>query len=117
MPVPRIVFDEDADHLAVADVDVVRPLDARVDAELVEAVRQGQRHQFDEAELLDDGQERRREDVREGEALLRAADPGVAALSAAGGLPLGPDDVVVAVLGPLGVVVGRGGLFDAVNHA
>ena len=63
------VFDEDADHLAVADVDVVRPLDARVDAELVETVRQGQRHQFDEAELLDDGQERRREDVREGEAL------------------------------------------------
>ena len=37
---------EDADQLAVADVDVVRPLDAGVDAEVGEGVREGQRHEM-----------------------------------------------------------------------
>jgi hypothetical protein len=40
----------------------------------------------------------------------------MAPLAAAGGLAFGPDDVAVAVFRVAGVVVGRGGLFDAVNH-
>ena len=110
------VFDEHAHHLAVAEIDVVGPLDAGVDAESGQAVGQCERHDLREQELLGNGQKRGLEHQREGDA-LGGAGPGMAALAAPGGLAFGPDDVAVAVFRASGVVVGRGGLFDAADHA
>ena len=103
------VFDEDADQFFVADIDVVRPFDAGVDAEGGEGVRKRQRDGFGEQELFADGQEHGFEHQREGEVLAFGARPRMPPLPAPGGLPFGPDDVTVAVFRPLGVVVGRGG--------
>jgi hypothetical protein len=110
------VLDEDADQFFVADIDVVRPFDAGVDAEGGEGVRKRQRDGFGEQELFADGQEHGLEHQREGEVLAFGARPRMSPLPAPGGLPFGPDDVAVTVFRPLGVVVGRGGFCDAVNH-
>ena len=110
------MLDEDADQFFVADIDVVRPFDAGVDAEGGEGVRKRQRDGFGEQELFADGQEHGFEHQREGEVLAFGARPRMPPLPAPGGLPFGPDDVAVAVFRPLGVVVGRGGFCDAVNH-
>ena len=69
-----------------------------------------------EQELFADGQEHGFEHQREGEVLAFGARPRMPPLPAPGGLPFGPDDVAVTVFRPLGVVVGRGGFCDAVNH-
>ena len=110
------VFDQDADQLFVPGIDVVGPLDARRDAELREGVGESEGHGLVEQELFAGGQEPGFEHQREGEVQTLGARPFMAPLAAAGGLPLGPDDVAVAVFRVAGVVVGRGGLFDAVNH-
>ena len=67
------VFDEDADQFFVADIDVVRPFDAGVDAEGGEGVRKRQRDGFGEQELFADGQEHGFEHQREGEVLAFGA--------------------------------------------
>ena len=111
-----VVFDQDADQFPVSDVDVVGPLDAGVDAVGGEGVRQGQRHGFGEQELLPDGKEPGFEHHREGEVFTFGAGPRMSPLAASGGLPFGPDDVAVAVFRVAGLVVGRGGFVDTVNH-
>lgn len=84
------VFDEDADQFFVADIDVVRPFDAGVDAEGGEGVRKRQRDGFGEQELFADGQEHGFEHQREGEVLAFGARPRMPPLPAPGGLPFGP---------------------------
>ena len=117
MPMPAIVrLDQLADQLPVAGIDVVGPLDARVDAERRERVDQSQGNRLRKQKLLAHGQEARFEYEREGEVLPFGAGPRMAALTAPGGLPLGPHDVAVAVLRIAGLVVGRGGLPDMTDH-
>lgn len=111
------VLDEDADQFFVADIDVVRPFDAGVDAEGGEGVRKRQRDGFGEQELFADGQEHGFEHQREGEVLAFGARPRMPqAARARRSCRSAPDDVAVTVFRPLGIVVGRGGFCDAVNH-
>ena len=100
----------------LSPADVVGPLDARRDAELREGVGESEGHGLVEQELFAGGQEPGFEHQREGEVQTLGARPFMAPLAAAGGLAFGPDEVAVAVFRVAGVVVGRGGLFDAVNH-
>ena len=108
----QVVLDQHTADLAVADVDVVGPLDLRLDFELGKGVDQPQRHSLREQKLARGVQERGFEHQAEHQVFAHAAAPTVATLTASGGLVLGGDDVAVGVTWVAGLVVGRGDLFE-----
>ena len=91
-------------------------LTATLDAEVREAVAEGQRRAGREKKLVARREELRLHDEREGEVLPCHAQPSVATLSASCRLPFGPQHVAMPKLRIACQVVGRTYLFKAINH-
>ena len=108
----QVVFDQNADQLAVARIDVVRPFDPGVDAITAEKVRQSQSHRFRKQKLFRNGQKTGFPHQREHQVASLLAAPGMPPLAASGALPLGADRIAVSVARIPGLVVGRGRLFE-----
>ena len=101
------MLDENSCHLAVADVDVVRPLYLRRDAVLLQHIDHTQRHSLREQKLLLGSEKTRLQHQREGEVLFLGTLPRMATLTTPCRLALGDDDVALAVGGFYGLVVCR----------
>ena len=110
------MLDKHAHDLAVADIDVVRPLDAGVDAVSGKHLDKGQGYDLRDGELLARGKKRRLQNEREGHVAAGGTLPDMAPLTAAGGLEFGPHDIALAVTRVTGVVVARRGAFNVMYH-
>ena len=63
----QVVLDQNAGHLAVSDINVVRPLDPRLDSERIDRIRNGQRDGLRQIELALGPQAGRAEHGRKGQ--------------------------------------------------